>query len=258
MSLRSNSPCTSTSRPIFSCQRTARAVWCSQIRLVGGIAERAAGVRGAGVPDVRGLRERADGRGREARQVEALLLHVGALGIGAGAAAHRVIDAGSARRDIGIVDPRRGFARSRRRIGGLEHRLRRRHGRRQARCRARPVPRSSAPRTPASSLPRDRGSSPARDRSARATASTTARSARAPCRGWRRRARADRECWLKSARQILRPSITPSDSTRSSGKLGEVVDLLGRAHEIEMQAGDGQRQRGVAVAARAHRNRSPA
>jgi hypothetical protein len=77
-------------------------------------------MRGARVPDVGCLRKRADGRGREARQVEALLLHLGAVGIGAGAAPHRVIDAGDALRHVGIVNPRRVFARSRGGIGSLQ------------------------------------------------------------------------------------------------------------------------------------------
>ena len=162
-----------------------------------------------------------------------------------GASRHRCRQRASRR---GIVDPRRGFARGRRRIGGAQHRLRRRHGRRQARCPARPVPRSSAPRTPASSSLRNRGRSPARDRSARATASTTARSARAPCRGGRRRARGDRE-----AAQIRAPDIAAIDHAEREDavrrRVARVVDLLGRAHEVEMQAGNGGRERRVKVVA---------
>ena len=45
-----------------------------QEHLVGGIAERALRMRGAGVPDVGGLRERADGRGRKRRQLPFRLL----------------------------------------------------------------------------------------------------------------------------------------------------------------------------------------
>ena len=43
--------------------------------------------------------------------------------------------------------------------------------------------------------------------------------------------------------------MTPSDSTRSFGQPCEVVELVRRAHQIEVQAGDRQRQRGVAIAA---------
>ena len=64
-----------------------------QIDLVDFVGQGAAGVRGAGFPDFGGLRERADGRGRERRQVEALVLNADAIGEYAGAAAHGVVDA---------------------------------------------------------------------------------------------------------------------------------------------------------------------
>ena len=81
-----------------------------QERFVGGVGQGALGVRGARVADVGGLRKRADGRGREGRQVEARVLNAGALGEDAGAAAHRIVDAGDARRHLRVVNSRRGLA----------------------------------------------------------------------------------------------------------------------------------------------------
>ena len=50
---------------------------------------------------------------------------------------------------------------------------------------------------------------------------------------------------LRSAFQTLRPSITPSDSTRSSARArADGIELLRRADEVDMQAMHRQRQRG--------------
>ena len=63
----------------------------------------------------------------------------------------------------------------------------------------------------------------------------------------------------RSARQMLRPSITPSDRTRPRGALREhFIQLFGRAHQIDVQAGDRQRQRPFRDCRRARRNRSRA
>jgi hypothetical protein len=53
--------------------------------------------------------------------------------------------------------------------------------------------------------------------------------------------------------QIRAPDVPAVDDAERQhaaiGKIGKAVDLLRRAHQIEMQAGDGQRQRGIAIAA---------
>ena len=80
MSLRSGSPCTSTSRPSASCSRdrpprSAR----SRNALVGRVVELAGAVAAPRVADLRGLRERADRGGRQLGQPEPLALRVEAL-----------------------------------------------------------------------------------------------------------------------------------------------------------------------------------
>ena len=96
-------------------------------------------------------------------------------------------------------------------------------------------------------------------RSARAAASRTARS-----RAGRRRVAATAgssrsSAAVRSARQMLRPSMTPSDSTSPSGSARQDrVELLRRAHEIDVQAGDRKRQRGIEVVAERRRSRWPA
>ena len=123
---------------------------------------------------------------------------------------------------------------------------------RQRRAERRQFARSSAPRRPASSSRRDRGSvSSARSigtcNSEQDGASCTRSLPRLATMGSSRSSMPAR-----SARQMLRPSMTPSDSTRSLRRLRQtLVELLGRAHEIEMQPGDRQRQRGVEVVAEA-------
>ena len=72
-----------------------------QERPVTDVAQLALAVRRAGFSDFRRLRERADGRGREGRQVEATVLRGGTLPERTGAAAHRIVDAGEALRDLG-------------------------------------------------------------------------------------------------------------------------------------------------------------
>ena len=53
--------------------------------------------------------------------------------------------------------------------------------------------------------------------------------------------------------QIRAPDVAAVDDAERQHavfwKIGEAVDLFRRAHQVEMQAGDGQRQRGVAIAA---------
>ena len=88
MSLRSNSPCTSTSRPsCFLHAHARRRISLRMERVVVGSVELAVLERGARLADLRGLRERADGGGREARQLERGALQPAALresGCGAG------------------------------------------------------------------------------------------------------------------------------------------------------------------------------
>ena len=58
---------------------------------------------------------------------------------------------------------------------------------------------------------------------------------------------------IENAAQIRAPDVSAVDDAERQHavlrKAFEVVDLVRRAHQIEMQAGDGQRQRGVAIAA---------
>jgi hypothetical protein len=60
----------------------------------------------AGLSDFRRLRERADGRGRERRQVETPVLRGGTLPERAGTAAHRIVNARETLGDLRIVNAR--------------------------------------------------------------------------------------------------------------------------------------------------------
>ena len=89
MSLRSGSPCTSTSRPMSSCRRITRST-SSVIRLrYSVVVDLALAQAGARRADLARLREGADRGGREQRQAEALVLCVAARRERALAAARR-------------------------------------------------------------------------------------------------------------------------------------------------------------------------
>ena len=163
-----------------------------QERLVGGIAERAPGMGGACIADVGGLRKRADGRGRKARQLEALVLDLGTLGEGAAALAQ-------CRRRA----PRSVLSRRRRELWATpgappQPRPTRPErpspipGRPSALCRALQARSFSEPRTPAMPSGRDRDRSPDRDRSGHEAASRTARSESGRRRARRQQAQAGR------------------------------------------------------------------
>jgi hypothetical protein len=74
-----------------------------QEHLVGGIAERAPGMGGAGIADIGGLRERADGRGRKTRQVKARVLNLRTFSEGAAALAQRRAERADPFRHSGVV-----------------------------------------------------------------------------------------------------------------------------------------------------------
>ncbi len=55
----------------------------------------------------------------------------------------------------------------------------------------------------------------------------------------------------RSDRQILRPSITPSERTMSLRRLrSDFIELVRRANQIEMKPGDGERQGQIEVVAK--------
>ena len=82
-----------------------------QVQSIGFVRQGAPGVSGTCVANVGRLRKRADRRGREGRQVETLVLNADALREHAGAATHRIVDAGDAGRYFHIVNPWRSLAR---------------------------------------------------------------------------------------------------------------------------------------------------
>ena len=219
-----------------------------QIDLVDFIRQGAAGVRGAGFPDFGGLRERADGRGREGGQVEARVLNADTLGEYAGAVAHGVIDAGDARRHFRVVNSRRGLARGGRLVRGFQVGL------------DRPAPIGECRPERGKLLEfLHRKRQPAFD------FGIEPRFQRQIDRDMQQRAgRGDLDTVLAEFRdhrfepvedpaQIRTPDVAAvDDSERQHAvfrKIGEAVDLFRRTYQIEMQAGDGQRQRGVAIAA---------
>ncbi len=219
-----------------------------QIDLVDFIRQGAAGVRGARFPDFGRLRERADGRGREGGQVEALVLNADTISEYAGAATHGVIDAGDARRDLRVVNPRRGLARGGRVVrdtqGGFDAAAS------TGQCRP------------------ERGQFLEllhRERQPAFDFGIEFRFQRQIDRDMQQRAGGgDLHTLLAEFRdhgfelaenpaQVRAPDVAAvDDSERQHAvfwKIGEAVDLFRRAYQIEMQAGDRQRQRGIAIAA---------
>ena len=80
MSLRSGSPCTSTSRPISSWSRITRSISPRIRSRYCGLVDLAVAQAHARLADLGRLRERADRRGREERQPEPLVLRLAPLG----------------------------------------------------------------------------------------------------------------------------------------------------------------------------------
>ena len=255
MSLRSNSPWTSTSRPSVSCQRTARAVSVLQEALV----VRCRSARPCHAPrgpcGFRRLRKRADGGGRKRRQVEA----------------PRCCAAARCRMDCWRRRIERAMP------GDAARDVRHRESRATS-CvpmHRRPTPVSASftvPRLPSSAVASDdqffdflrRECQPVlylrievgfqaevdrhvQERAGRCDLHMLACQALATTG-----VDAVERCAVRSARQILRPSITPSEITRSAGHFAAMSSSCSGARTRSIcRPGDRKRTGGLQVAAEA-------
>ena len=237
MSLRSASPCTSTSSPSASCSRTLRAISRCMALLVAGLVELAGLELAARLADLRGLRERADGGGRERRQLE----QRGLLGARAGVRALALAERGVELRDGGLHG---GVVARAARCGApamaawlaassAAHgvaALAQRRGQHAAARRASAARRPARTAPPASSF-----CSLARSTGTCSSEQDGAIHRRSPSRS--AIGSSQSSAALRSVFQMLRPLTTPSDSTRVRGQLGEQrLDFAARVDGIEVQA----------------------
>ncbi len=239
MSLRSNSPCTSTSMSISSCQRTARL-----------------GLAGAGTPGSR-RRSARPWRGRRAPCARPRSAGTSrsswsgtAAGSSAGAAARDAASNAPRRRVIDGVTAATRIWTAASWMRGRDRTRGRRHGggvRARPSTASRPSFSASAERRQLLDLLHGEGQPaadlgiharlPARGRPAHAAASRTARGSAGRRRAAGRSARSRSSSASRSARQTLRPSITPSDSTSSFGAAGEHGRRAARARAPDRHAG---------------------
>ena len=252
MSLRSGSPCTSTSSPMSSCSRITRSTLLAHEVVVLPVVDLALAQARARGADLAGLREGADRRGREQRQAEALVLRV--------AARRRTGSRGVA---VGVGHLREPLAhlrvaRARRVAPVLERLARSRRAPTAIASRPSLVARVSAATSSSFCTANDIQLSTSASRRGSLVLSTgeccsELRGGRPrPCRRRCLRSSSIRSrLAARSLIQTLRPLTTPAKRILSSGQpcLRDEVAVLRAVDEVERHAGDGQaRQHRVGVA----------